>query len=759
MITEHSCPDLSHLRRFLLGQDADEEAGVIENHLGCCPQCLAVVSELDASDDLVEAAQAQATTNHRPVQTVRVQGLILRLKDLYPSTTPFAAAAEDYARFLAPPQADDEIGRIGTYKIRKLLGMGGMGVVFLAEEIPLKRDVALKLLRPSLLGNAHARLRFQREALATANIVHDHIVPIYQVGEDRDVPFFAMPVLQGESLADRLAREGRLSADEVIHIGREVALGLAAAHAKGLVHRDLKPANIWLEPVALSTRARREDAVGHRRVRLLDFGLAQVADSQLQLTEIGMIIGTPAYMAPEQARGEVVDGRCDLFSLGSVLYAMAVGRPPFQGDGNLAILHSICADTPPALADVAPEFPDHLVALIEKLHNKDKADRPQSAQEVVDWLDECGTGAKPRRVGQRTPKGHRRRWLVAALVLLAMGGLTFGAAQIARLGMLLLDPLSGRVETARTSEAERINVPQAEDEDKPAPSPPALAVLVFDERGTGAKDLGTQVTDLLFAKLAAKDGMLLVDRVDLQKILKELELGLSGAVKSNSVARVGQLTGARLLLWGSVIQVDKRRYLLTKLVGAETGRIVGVSVDAPASDELGPLVGKLADKVADALAQRSEELLPKAVTLEARVAALKKQMGQGARPALWVWVPERAVATPRAPDPAAQTELVKLAKEVGFPVVDAEEGAKSSAAILVTGEGISEVGGRQGGLVTVKARLEVKAVERATGNVLAVDRQMVVAVDVTEQLAGKAALAEAAANIAERLLPKLVGKE
>src|SRR6202043_1272896 len=113
-----------HLQRFLLGQDAEEEAGVIESHLGCCPQCLAVVSELDASDDLVEAAHAQATTTPRPAQTVRVQGLILQLKELYPSTTPFVAPAEDYARFLAPPQADDEIGRIGTYKIRKLLGMG-----------------------------------------------------------------------------------------------------------------------------------------------------------------------------------------------------------------------------------------------------------------------------------------------------------------------------------------------------------------------------------------------------------------------------------------------------------------------------------------------------------------------------------------------------------------------------------------------------------------------------------------------------------
>jgi TolB-like protein len=296
-------------------------------------------------------------------------------------------------------------------------------------------------------------------------------------------------------------------------------------------------------------------------------------------------------------------------------------------------------------------------------------------------------------------------------------------------------------------------------DDKPAQPAPALAVLVFDERGAGAKDLGPQVTDLLFAKLAAKDGIPLVDRADLQKVFKELELGLSGAVKPDSAARVGQLTGARLLLWGSVLQVDKRRYLIAKLVSAETGQILGMSVDAPATDELGPLVGKLADKVADALAQQSDKLLPKVVAHADRLEALKKALGKGARPTLWIRIPERAVGITRAPDPAAQTEIMKLAKDVGFPVVDAEEGAKGMAAIIVTGEGLSEVGGRHGDLVTVKARLEVKAVDRATGKVLAVDRQVVVVVDVTEQLAGKAALQKAAADIAERILPKLIPKE
>jgi len=292
-------------------------------------------------------------------------------------------------------------------------------------------------------------------------------------------------------------------------------------------------------------------------------------------------------------------------------------------------------------------------------------------------------------------------------------------------------------------------------EKKPV-QPPALAILSFEERGSGAREQGALVADLLFAKLAVHDNLLLVDRADLTKVLKELELGLSGAVKSDSIPKVGQLTGARLLVWGSVLSVDKRRYLIAKIVGVETGQTLGLSVEGAASDELGPLVAKLADYVAEALTKQSERLLPKVQTTPDRLEALKKQLGQKKRPALWIQVGERAVALSRVPDPAAQTELVKMARGAGFPVVDTEEGAKGPADVLITGEGLSETSTRNGSLVTVKARVELKVVERATGRVLASDRQVAVVVDLTEQLAGKAALQQAAALLAERTLPKLV---
>ncbi len=302
----------------------------------------------------------------------------------------------------------------------------------------------------------------------------------------------------------------------------------------------------------------------------------------------------------------------------------------------------------------------------------------------------------------------------------------------------------------------------ADDKEKPSKKvaqPVPTAIVTFQDRGgKDNKAAGAKVTDLLFAELVAKPEMYLVDREELSKVLAEHEINLSGAVNPDQAIQVGQLTGAKIIVTGSVVQVESNLYLVAKIIGTETTRVLGASVKGKTDDELGRMVEKLANEIAETISTKSDQLIAKTVTKEDRLAALKKTLGDKKRPSVVVSVKERHVSQVVI-DPAAQTELEWYAKETGFPVVDRFEGDKSDADILLVGEGFSELGGRFGNLASVKARLEVKAIERRSGRVLAVDRQTTVTLDLTEQIAGKTALQDAAAKIAERMLPKLLDPE
>ena len=328
-----------------------------------------------------------------------------------------------------------------------------MGVVFQAHDPHLERLVALKAMLPELATNPSAKQRFLREARAAAAIKHDHIVTIYQVGEDGDAPFLAMEFLEGESLDDRLKREGRLPVHEIWRIGREMADGLAAAHKRGLIHRDVKPGNVWLEGEG-------------GRVKILDFGLARAAGDAAEearpdsstlrpgdaplvpgepptaLTQQGAVVGTPGYMAPEQADGRPVDARGDLFSLGCVLYRMATGEPPFKGDDLLSMLRAVSTATPTPPRELNPSLPPSLCDLIRSLLAKKAEDRPPSARAVVEAIqaierEEASSRteiqvaasalpAAPRRPPTPAAGVSRRTWLpVAAVVLL--GTLAYAA--------------------------------------------------------------------------------------------------------------------------------------------------------------------------------------------------------------------------------------------------------------------------------------------------------------------------------------------
>jgi serine/threonine protein kinase len=264
-----------------------------------------------------------------------------------------------------------DLGRLDRYRVLKQLGKGGMGAVYLGFDERLRRKVALKVMLPDAAADPQAKERFLREARAAAQIAHDNVIAIHEADEVDGIPYIAMQYLQGYPLDVYLAKKGRPSFPQVVRIGREIALGLAAAHRLGLVHRDIKPGNVWLE-------------APNGRVKILDFGLARPAKSAAgELTQSGAVVGTPAYMAPEQARGHAVDGRADLFSLGVVLYRLVTDHLPFDGPDVMAILTALAVEEPRPVLEWNNETPPALAELIHELLAKKPGARPQTADEVA----------------------------------------------------------------------------------------------------------------------------------------------------------------------------------------------------------------------------------------------------------------------------------------------------------------------------------------------------------------------------------------
>jgi uncharacterized protein (TIGR03067 family) len=312
--------------------------------------------------------------------------------------------------FLAPPRKPGSLGRLDHYEILEVVGRGGFGMVLRAFDEKLHRIVAIKVLSLELSANGTARQRFIREARTAAAVVHEHVVTIHAVVEEHRPPYLVMQMIDGVTLQQKLDKTGPLQVREILRIGMQMAEGLAAAHKQGLVHRDIKPANILLEN-------------GVERVKITDFGLARAVDDA-SVTQSGTVAGTPLYMSPEQAEGLPVDHRSDLFSLGTVLYAMCAGHPPFRASGTHAVLKRVIDASPRPIREVNSDIPEWLQAIMAKLHAKKPVDRFQTAKEVAEILGQgLAHVQQPVHAAPKLPLADRvssapaNRWHVGDQVL------------------------------------------------------------------------------------------------------------------------------------------------------------------------------------------------------------------------------------------------------------------------------------------------------------------------------------------------------
>jgi serine/threonine protein kinase len=421
------CPEFECWLTLDGGSVPPEQRTAYERHLETCPACQ---ERLDRADRCGEALRRLARQLGDPTTAPPDRTLTQFLERLHEGQSPLRAAPGEPAdlSFLVPADRPGVLGTLGSYEVAEVIGRGGMGIVLKAFDSALDRHVAIKVMSPALAVSATARRRFIREAQAAAAVCHDHVVTVHGVAEAEGLPYLVMPYVPGESLQERLDRTGPLPVEEVLRIGLQAASGLAAAHAQGLIHRDIKPANLLLED-------------GLAKVKLTDFGLARLADD-VGLTRSGVVAGTPEYMAPEQARGEPVDHRADLFALGSVLYACCTGGPPFRGASAVAVLHQVTDQAPLPLREQNPEVPAWLEAIILRLLAKSPAERFQSAAEVAALLESClahlrqpatvlapqvPTDRRSRRSGHTPPprlvsRLVRPLW-PAVLLLLAASGL------------------------------------------------------------------------------------------------------------------------------------------------------------------------------------------------------------------------------------------------------------------------------------------------------------------------------------------------
>ena len=404
------CFDDRQLKQFV-DEIVDEsiEAEILD-HLGTCESCQAAMERIAADQDV----WADIKCNLDEV----------RFKSVGCETTDLADVGESrdltfIKNILAPTDDPSKIGRLGNYEVCGIIGRGSAGIVVKALDTRLNRFVAIKILAPVYSSNGSARRRFEREGRSIASVKDNHVIPVYTVDEFQGNPFIVMQYVPDGSLLQRIEKTGPLETDEVVCIGMQIAKGLSAAHERGIVHRDVKPANVLLES-------------GVDRAMVTDFGLARVVD-EATMTRSGAISGTPQYMSPEQAKGESLDQRSDLFSLGSVLYCACTGRSPFRAETVFGVIKRVCESEPRPIREVNPRIDDWLVQFIEKLHSKHPDDRFDSSAQVAELLSqELSYMRSPTLV-----QPPSRAWAPAKPAKKSSYGLGYVAAAVAAIALFI----------------------------------------------------------------------------------------------------------------------------------------------------------------------------------------------------------------------------------------------------------------------------------------------------------------------------------
>jgi serine/threonine protein kinase/tetratricopeptide (TPR) repeat protein len=468
--------------------------------------------------------------------------------DRYADANEMQRALRTLSRSEAPGEASagPAVARsVGPYRLLEHLGSGGMGIVYRAEDVRLGRTVALKLLPPERTRNPQAKARFLQEARMASALDHPNVCTVYDVGESEEGHLFlAMPYYEGETLRQRLQR-GPLPVAEILDIVRQIAAGLAKAHQKGIVHRDIKPANLVI--------------TNERVVKILDFGIAKLK-GESTITRAGSVIGTPAYMAPEQMRGEPVDARTDLWALGAVMYEMAAGRRPFPAESDVAVRAAILSGEVEPLARARPEAAE-LDRVLARLLAKNPEGRPASAEELAADLDRLA----------RKPKGGSRLGLRLAAVL----ALTVAA------GMGLY--------RGGFSPAKSTSIPERR---------PAVAVLGFRDLSgaAGARWLGPAMAEMLGTELAAGSKMRVISGDEVAHAQRTLSLPMVENPDAASRLRLYNLLGVDRAVVGSYLTLagegGRRIRLDLRVLHLPEGDTQAVFMEVGSEAELFDLVGR-----------------------------------------------------------------------------------------------------------------------------------------------------------------------